>query len=43
VLRLDISDYDLLRDPVAIDEIASVVRRRLEPEIPQTELFPAGF
>ena len=43
VLRLDISEYDLLRDPVAIDDIAATVRRRLEPEIPQTELWPAGF
>jgi deoxyadenosine/deoxycytidine kinase len=40
VLRLDIGAYDLVRDPAAIDEIASQVRRRLEPEIPQTELWP---
>lgn len=43
VLQLDIRDYDLLRDPAAIDDIAAAVRRRLEPEIPQTELWPAGF
>ena len=43
VLQLDISDYDLLRDPAAIDEIAATVRRRLEPEIPQTELWPVGY
>ena len=43
VLELDIRDYDLLRDPSAIDEIATAVRRRLEPEIPQTELWPTGF
>jgi len=43
VLELNIADYDLLRDPAAIDEIAAAVRRRLEPELPQTELFPAGF
>lgn len=43
VLRLDIRDYDLLRDPAAIDEIAATVRLRLEPEIPQTELWPVGF
>jgi deoxyadenosine/deoxycytidine kinase len=43
VLELDIREYDLLRDPAAIDEIAMAVRRRLEPEIPQTELWPAGF
>lgn len=39
VLRLDIRDYDLIRDPAAIDDIAATVRRQLEPEIPQTELF----
>ncbi|MBC7840950.1 MAG: deoxynucleoside kinase [Gemmatimonadaceae bacterium] len=43
ILELDIRDYDLLRDPAAIDDIAASVRRRLEPEIPQTELWPAGF
>jgi deoxyadenosine/deoxycytidine kinase len=43
VLQLDICDYDLLRDPAAIDEIATTVRRRLEPELPQTELWPGGF
>lgn len=42
VLHLDISHYDLLRDPAAIEEIATIVRRRLEPEIPQTELWPVG-
>ena len=43
VLQLDISEYDLVRDPEAIDEIATAIRRRLEPEIPQTELWPVGF
>ena len=43
VLELDIRDYDLLRDPAAIDDIAAAVRRRLEPEIPQTGLWPDGF
>ncbi len=43
VMKLDISEYDLLRDPAAIDEIAAAVRRRLVPEIPQTELWPVGF
>jgi deoxyadenosine/deoxycytidine kinase len=41
VMRLDIREYDLLRDPEAIDDIAAAVRRKLEPELPQTELFPA--
>ncbi len=43
ILALDIREYDLLRDPAAIEEIAAAIRRRLEPEIPQTELWPAGF
>ena len=43
VLKLDIRDYDLVRDPTAIDEVAGAVRRRLEPELPQVELFPAGL
>ena len=43
VLQLDIRDYDLLRDPAAIDDIAATVRRRLEPDIPQTELWPTAF
>ena len=43
VLRLDIASYDLHADPAAIDRIAAAVRRRLEPELPQTELWPAGF
>ena len=43
VLGLDIRDYDLLRDPATIDDIATAVRRRLEPEIPQTELWSSGY
>jgi deoxyadenosine/deoxycytidine kinase len=43
VLRLDIREYDLIREPGAVEEIATAVRRRLEPELPQTELWPAGF
>jgi deoxyadenosine/deoxycytidine kinase len=43
VLQLDIREYDLLRDPSAIDDIAAAVRRRLEPEIPQEGLWPGGF
>lgn len=43
VLKLDIRDYDLLRDPAAIDDIAATVRQRLEPDIPQTELWPTAF
>jgi deoxyadenosine/deoxycytidine kinase len=41
VLPLDVRDYDLLHDPGAADEVASVVRQRLEPELPQTDLFAA--
>jgi deoxyadenosine/deoxycytidine kinase len=43
ILRLDIGEYDLVRDPNAIDIIAAGIRRRLEPDIPQTDLWPAGF
>ena len=40
VMTLDIREYDLVRDPGVVDEIAANVRRRLEPRIPQTELWP---
>jgi deoxyadenosine/deoxycytidine kinase len=39
VMKLDVREYDLLADPAAIDSIAREVRRRLEPELPQGELF----
>lgn len=39
VLRLDVREYDLVADPTGIDTIARQVRRRLEPELPQVELF----
>lgn len=39
VMRLDVREYDLVADPTAIDSIAREVRRRLEPELPQGELF----
>jgi deoxyadenosine/deoxycytidine kinase len=40
VLSLDVRDYDLVTDPMGIEQIASRVRARLEPALPQTELFP---
>jgi deoxyadenosine/deoxycytidine kinase len=40
VLSLDVREYDLVSDPAAIETIAARVRARLEPELPQTELFP---
>ncbi len=40
VLSLDVRDYDLVADPLAIEFIAARVRDRLEPSLPQTELFP---
>jgi deoxyadenosine/deoxycytidine kinase len=40
VLRLDVREYDLVADPTAIEAIAARVRAWLEPELPQTELFP---
>jgi deoxyadenosine/deoxycytidine kinase len=43
VLSLDVRDYDLVSDPVAIEAIAARVRARLEPELPQTELFPGAL
>lgn len=43
VLSLDVRDYDLVCDPSAIEVIAARVRARVEPAIPQTELFPAGM
>jgi deoxyadenosine/deoxycytidine kinase len=39
VLRLDVREYDLVADPTGIDAIARQVRARLEPELPQGELF----
>ena len=39
VMRLDVREYDLVADPTGIDDIAGQVRRRLEPELPQVELF----
>jgi len=39
VLAIDVRDYDLVTDPGAIDAVAERVRRHLEPELPQTELF----
>ena len=42
VLSLDVRDYDLVADPRTIDPVAARVRARLEPVLPQTELFPGG-
>lgn len=41
MLALDVRDYDLVRDPRAIENIAALVRDRLERQLPQTELWPA--
>lgn len=41
MLALDVRDYDLVRDPRAIEDIAARVRDRLERQLPQTELWPA--
>ncbi len=40
LLMLDVRDYDLVADPECVHDIAAQVRRRLEGELPQTELFP---
>lgn len=41
VLSLDVRGYDLVSDASAIEHIANRVRQRLEPALPQTDLFPA--
>jgi hypothetical protein len=38
-MKLDVRDYDLLADPRGIDAVAKKVRSRLEPELPQVEMF----
>ena len=43
VLSLDVRDYDLVGDPLAIEPIAARVRARIEPALPQTDLFPANL
>lgn len=43
VLPLDVRRYDLVADPCAVDEIAALVRERLEPSLPQTELFSSRW
>jgi deoxyadenosine/deoxycytidine kinase len=43
VLSLDVRDYDLVGDPMAIEPIAARVRARVEPALPQTDLFPANL
>ena len=43
VLSLDVRDYDLVADPGAVEEIAALVRDRLEPSLPQTELFTGAL
>jgi deoxyadenosine/deoxycytidine kinase len=43
VLSLDVRDYDLVADPMAIEQIAARVRARLEPALPQTDLFPGAL
>ncbi len=40
VLSLDVREYDLVGDPLAIESIAARVRARMEPALPQTDLFP---
>ncbi len=41
VLRLDVREYDVVADPAAAEDIVARVRRQLEGELPQTELWPA--
>jgi deoxyadenosine/deoxycytidine kinase len=39
VLSIDVRDYDLVSDPQGIELLAARVRRGLEPELPQRELW----
>lgn len=43
VLSLDVRDYDVVADPMGVEQIAARVRARLEPTLPQTELFPGAL
>jgi deoxyadenosine/deoxycytidine kinase len=43
VLSLDVRDYDLVADAMAIEQIAARVRARIEPALPQTDLFPGAL
>ena len=43
VLSVDVREYDLVSDPLAIEELAARVRLRLEPALPQTDLFPSAL
>jgi len=42
VLAIDVREYDLVADPAAVDAVVARVRRDLEGELPQTELWPAA-
>ena len=42
VLAIDVREYDLVGDPAAVDAVAARVRARLDPALPQTELWPAA-
>lgn len=41
VLRLDVREYDIVADALAAERVVSRVRRELDGELPQTELWPA--
>jgi deoxyadenosine/deoxycytidine kinase len=41
MLPIDVRDYDLVADPKALDAIVAMVRKRLEPVIPQHEFWEA--
>jgi deoxyadenosine/deoxycytidine kinase len=42
VLPIDVRQYDLRDNPYAVEEVAALVRQRLEPELPQQELWTAA-
>jgi deoxyadenosine/deoxycytidine kinase len=40
VLALDVREYDLVTDPGAIEDVAALIRRRLEGDLPQADFWP---
>lgn len=42
VLAIDVREYDLVADPAAIEDVAARVSKRVERQLPQTELWPAA-
>ena len=43
VLVVDVRDYDLVADPLAVEHVAARVRSRLDGEVPQQDLWPVSI